>query len=134
MALVKARRPESLLYRSPITNRISQLRYCILVHSLLYYELSVSHVIDKDWDLWAQELVNLQSTYPEESKRAIFYPQFLDFDGTTGHDLPYKDYQILQICGRLLRHKKDRISLNLLSSVVPEGYEFERFKKNGYKY
>lgn len=60
----------------------------MLVHSFLYYKLDNSIIHDRDFDKWALELVDLQRDYPEESKEAELYEEFINWDGTTGFDLP----------------------------------------------
>lgn len=85
-----------------VYEKIKQRRYQILVHSLIYYELDINLISDDKWIEWAKELVYLQNSYPEESKKATFYEQFKEFDGSTGFDLPYFDEQIVNITIRLL--------------------------------
>lgn len=85
-----------------VYEKIKQRRYQMLVHSLIYYELDINLISDDKWIEWAKELVYLQNSYPEESKKATFYEQFKEFDGSTGFDLPYFDEQIVNITIRLL--------------------------------
>lgn len=85
-----------------VADKIKQRRYQILVHSLLYYELDINLVSDKQWTDWALELVKLQEQNPEVSNSVIFAEEFKSFDPSTGFDLPYKDEQIVNIAYRLL--------------------------------
>lgn len=50
--------------------------------------MNESIIADGDWDKWARELVNLQSTYPTIAEQCFLHDEFKDFDGTTGFDLP----------------------------------------------
>lgn len=86
-----------------IAEKIKRRRYQILVHSLLYYELDVNLISDKQWSEWAAELVKLQEQYPEVSKSVIFADEFKLFDGSTGFNLPYRDEQIVNIAYRQLK-------------------------------
>lgn len=90
-----------------IKSRIQQLRYCILVHSLLYYELDMNVVSDNQWAEWGKELVKLQQAYPQIAQSVVFDEDFRRFDPSTGYDLPYKDEQIVYIAHRLLIAIKD---------------------------
>ena len=92
-------------YVQTITEKIQQRRYQMLVHSYIYYRLNDSVVSDHDFDRWAKELVELQELYPEESKQAPYYEDFIDFDGSSGYDLPYHYPNIREIAHRLLRNE-----------------------------
>lgn len=79
----------------------------MLVHSYLYYQLGENLISDYDFDYWAKELVDLQEQYPEESKKARYYEEFKDFDGSSGFDLPYSMPNIQKIGNNLLEYKKN---------------------------
>lgn len=85
-----------------IADRIQKLRLCILVHSCLYYELNTNVISDKDWDVWAKELVQLQYDYPEISKKVCRYEDFKDWDASTGAFLPLKDRWVIRTAKRLI--------------------------------
>lgn len=90
-----------------ITEKIQQRRYQMLVHSYLYYQLNTGIVTDQDFDGWARELVELQENYPEESRKARYYEEFKDFDGSSGFDLPYNMPNIKVTAERLLAWEWD---------------------------
>lgn len=79
-----------------IAEKIQQRRLQILVHSCIYYELNGSTVSDKQWDTWAKELVNLQKQFPHIAEQVIWHSDFVDFDGTTGFNLPIKDEWVMK--------------------------------------
>jgi NAD-dependent DNA ligase len=78
----------------------------MLVHSYLYYELGQNIISDYNFDYWAKELVDLQAKYPEESKQARYYEEFIDFDGSSGFDLPYHYINIQKTGNKLLEYDK----------------------------
>ena len=86
-----------------IAEKIQQRRLQILVHSCIYYELNGSSISDKQWDTWAKELVSLQKQYPHIAEQVIWNSDFVDFDATTGFNLPIKDDWVMrkaqQLCG-----------------------------------
>ena len=79
-----------------IAEKIQQRRLQILVHSCIYYELNGSSVSDKQWDTWAKELVSLQKQYPHIAEQVIWNSDFVDFDATTGFNLPIKDDWVMR--------------------------------------
>lgn len=74
-----------------IAQKIQQRRLQILVHSHIYYVLDTNIVSDHTWMKWANELVELQKTYPGIAKTVIWNEAFEDFDGSTGCNLPLHD-------------------------------------------
>ena len=79
-----------------IAELIQQRRLQMLVHSCIYYHLDKNVISDKQWDKWARELVELQSKYPEISKKVIWYEAFKDWDASTGAFLPITDEWVVQ--------------------------------------
>lgn len=79
-----------------IAEKIQQRRLQVLVHSCIYYELNQNVISDKQWDAWAKELVSLQKQYPNIAEQVIWADAFLDFDGTTGFNLPLKDSWVMR--------------------------------------
>lgn len=71
-----------------IAERIQNLRYCMLIHSCIYYKLNDNIISDTKWNELAHELVTLQDNYPEISKKVTLYEYFTDWDGSTGAFLP----------------------------------------------
>ena len=72
-------------YHQTPHERIQQLRICLAVHSYIYYELCDNLVSDDQWQRWAQELVEMQATYPDYTDDYDEY--FDDWDGSTGFHL-----------------------------------------------
>lgn len=97
------------MYTQTIQEKIQQRRYQMLVHSYLYYQLGENIISDYQFDMWAKELAELQKEYPAESKKARYYEDFKDFDGSSGFDLPYSMPNIQAIGDRLLRQHNQRI-------------------------
>lgn len=71
---------------------IRQRRELILLHSYYYYHLDVSVISDIEWQHLANDLVILQDSFPEEIKQNFYDEEFLEFDASTGFDLPTDDY------------------------------------------
>lgn len=67
-----------------IAERIQQRRYQLLIHSCIYYELNNNLITDKQWDIWARELRDLQNQYPDISARVVLYEDFKGWDASTG--------------------------------------------------
>lgn len=70
-----------------IRSLIQRRRLQLLVHSHIYYRYGTSLVLDKQWDLWAKDLIRLQNKYPKISEAVDYYNNFKDFDGNTGYNL-----------------------------------------------
>ena len=85
-----------------IKDLIQRRRLQLLVHSCIYYEMDSNIIDDKTWDTWARELVQLQKDYPEESKDAVWYDAFKDWDASTGAFLPLKDEWVIRKSKQLL--------------------------------
>ena len=68
------------------SERIKQRRSQMLIHSYLYYHKDTSIISDHQWQEWAEELKELQASYPAPID---FYDKaFSDWDGSTGMHLP----------------------------------------------
>ena len=77
-----------------IRSLILRRRLQILIHSYIYYELDKNIVSDSTWSKWANELVELQNKYPLIAERVDYHKEFMDFDGSTGFDLPLRNPEI----------------------------------------
>lgn len=75
---------------------IQQRRLQLLVHSCIYYHFNQNIISDRQWDTWARQLVDLQIQYPQESKKAIWYEAFKDWDASTGAFLPITDEWVIK--------------------------------------
>jgi hypothetical protein len=70
------------------SKRIRHLRSLILVHSYLYYVLDNPIVDDIQWQLWADELAEI-------NKPISWYDEMFEgWDGTTGYHLKYDPWVI----------------------------------------
>lgn len=87
-----------------IAEKIQQRRRQMLVHSYIYYVLDDNIVSDAQWAKWAKELAELQSKFPNMSKKIPYAEQFIDWDGSTGAFLQYDD-SIVEVAERLLGRK-----------------------------
>ncbi|MDF3555545.1 hypothetical protein LAV92_28190 [Bacillus cereus] len=75
----------------------------ILVHSFLYYQLNENIISDSDFDKWSKELYEAMKENPDVAKRSVYYKDFLEFDGSSGYDLPYANPEIQNTGFRLLK-------------------------------
>ena len=82
-------------FSETIEELIYRRRQQVWIHSIIYYEFDQNLIDDSTWSKWATELDELQKMYPEESKRAMYYDIFRDFDPSTGHGLPLRDSKML---------------------------------------
>jgi hypothetical protein len=98
----KVDRTNRLDYTNPIAELILRRRQQILVHSYLYYQRNTNLVSDAVFDKWAYELVDLQAKYPEIAKQVKWHDAFVDFDGTTGFNLPFWEMSIRHVGDYLL--------------------------------
>lgn len=72
------------IYWSSVT-KASVLQRQIIVHSILYYEMSETVIEDFQFDSLSKQLVELRKQMSEsEYKRTQYYYCFEDFDGSTG--------------------------------------------------
>lgn len=85
-----------------IADLIQRRRLQLLVHSHIYYELNRNIISDRQWDIWARELKQLQEDNPEISEKVIWHDAFKDWDASTGAFLPLKDKWVVKTAKRLL--------------------------------
>ena len=74
-----------------IRELINRRRRQILVHSVIYYRMNDNLISDDQWAKWALELETLQNDYPEIANTCVYAEDFLDFDHSTGCNLPLAD-------------------------------------------
>lgn len=96
--------------RERIKELITRRRKQLTVHSFIYYQLNDSIISDHLFDKWCNELVELQTQYPDIAKEAPLAEEFKEFDGSTGYDLPYNypEYQLHAYF--VLQHHKAKTS------------------------
>jgi hypothetical protein len=92
----------------PVHAIISRRRRQVLVHSILYYRFDDPLIDDATFDLWAQDLVELQRTFPGEAAECPFHETFRDFDGSTGFHLPLYDPRLTATARSLLKARDAR--------------------------
>lgn len=122
-----------------IADRIQRLRLNILVHSFIYYRMNNNLVSDRQWDLWAKELVQLQKDYEDISKQVVYSEEFEDFDGTTGAFFQLDDPYVASTAHRLTRtnlpseihannnqKSKDPIVKEAVEDKKPKSYTVKR--------
>lgn len=80
----------------------------VLVHSFLYYQLGTSIIDDYTFDQWALELANLMKDNKETAKKSEYYTYFIDFDGSSGFDLPFAHPDIQSTGYRLLAYHEKK--------------------------
>lgn len=62
---------------------IKRRRLQMLIHSIVYEKFNESIISDRQWDIWAKELYELQKKYPKESQKIWGYDIFYDWTGDT---------------------------------------------------
>lgn len=77
--------------KEQIAALIKRRRLQLLVHSCIYYGMDFNLIDDHTFDKWSDELVQLQTQYPDISKQVEWYDAFKDWDGSTGAFLPLND-------------------------------------------
>ena len=92
-----------------MNKKIKQRRLQLLIHSCIYYELNDNIVSDATWSKWANELVELQKKYPEESSHTPLFLEFKNFDGSTGMDLPITKPEVISKAKYLLSMKENKV-------------------------
>lgn len=85
-----------------IASKIQQRRLQVLVHSCIYYHFNQNLVSDKQFDMWARELVQLQNDHPDISEKVPWAEAFKGFDASTGFDLPITDPWVMEKARKLL--------------------------------
>lgn len=90
-----------------IAEKIKQRRRQMLVHSYLYYQLGTSIIDDFTFDRWARELVKLQADFPDIAATVEYHKDFIDFDGSSGFDLPFALPDIQRVGNRLLKYEEN---------------------------
>lgn len=76
--------------------RIQHLRYLMLIHSRIYYKLNYNLLSDKDFDMLAKELRDLQNANPAIAGKVDFAEAFADWDASTGAFLPLDDEWVVK--------------------------------------
>lgn len=67
------------------TTKISFLQRRVIVHSILYYEMSTSVISDVQFDVMSRQLVALmQSSTKEECEKSTYWYCMSTFDASTG--------------------------------------------------
>ena len=75
-----------------IVELIQRRRRQLTVHSYVYYVLDENLVSDDTWQRWADELVQLQTTYPLPV--GVYDKEFEDWTGATGMHLPRDEWTV----------------------------------------
>lgn len=88
----------------------------IIVHSILYYEMSETVIQDFQFDSLCKQLLKFEKKLGSEYKQTEYYKYFYDFKGETGYYL----YDRL--------NEYDKRYLKLIAEFVLRNY-----KKGGYK-
>lgn len=90
-----------------IAERIQNLRYCMLIHSCIYYKLSDNIISDIKWNELAHELAQLQENNKQISEKVTLYEYFKEWDGSTGAFLPLNLDWVMQKAKNAV-NRKDR--------------------------
>lgn len=89
-----------------VNELIKRRRLQLLVHSCIYYGMDMNLIDDHTFDKWSDELVKLQTDYPEVSKQVEWYDAFKDWDGSTGAFLPLNDTWVISKAKYLVANMK----------------------------
>jgi len=91
-----------------IAEKIQQRRYQLLIHSCIYYHLNASVISDQKWNVWAKELQHLQTSYPQIAEQVTLAEYFIDWDASTGMQLPVTLDWVVDIATKILtRHNAE---------------------------
>lgn len=94
------------------TTRISYLQRRVIVHSILYYEMSTSVISDVQFDTISRQLVALmKSSTKEECEKSTYWYCMNSFDASTG----------FYIYSRLSQH--DKAYLKGIARLVLDRYK-----------
>lgn len=109
-----------------IAEKIQQRRLQILIHSCIYYEYNGNVISDRQFDIWAKELVKLQADYPDIAKQVDWAEAFEGFDGSTGFDLPIKDEWVVKKAKKIMgsRKPKETARSTIKKEVKKKGHLF----------
>lgn len=77
--------------KTEISELIKRRRLQILIHNCIYYEFNQNLITDTQWSIWALELEQLQTKYPDIAKQVVWADAFKGFDHSTGYNLPLRD-------------------------------------------
>ena len=86
-----------------ILQRIKQLRLQILIHSCIYYKFNCNIWTDDMFDKQANELIKLQSKYPNHSEKVKWHQDFKDYDFPSGFNLPYSHPWVVNKASYILK-------------------------------
>ena len=92
-----------------IAEKIQQRRYQLLVHSCIYYHLNQNIVSDAIWNEWSEELVDLQTKYPNIASKVTLHEYFNDWDGSTGAFLPITKPWVIDIATKLVKPEQEEV-------------------------
>ncbi len=84
----------------------------MLVHSCIYYQFDDCIVDDNQWQIWANELRDLQTIYGVFID--YFDTAFLNWTGDSGFHLPYRHPTIMSKATQLLQQRDA-----MLATLVP---------------
>jgi hypothetical protein len=79
-----------------IAERIQKRRLQLLIHSCIRYELAKTLISDVEWNEWSDELIALQSKYPEIADKVVWSEAFKNWDASKGALLPFDDPGIVK--------------------------------------
>lgn len=114
--------------------RISALQRWVIVHSILYYEMSDSIITDGEFDANAHQLVQMQKDDPEAAEQSDYWYVFYDFDAVTGYYIydrltdDDKDY-----LSQIARHVSRIFKAGGANNVIKAKTKRTKNHKNGHR-
>lgn len=119
-----------------IAELIQRRRLQLLVHSRIYYNLDHNIIEDKQWDILAKELVQLQLEYPTIADQVCYAAAFKDWDATTGAFLPLDDEWVKAKANQLVKLNytpgiKNTVSINRVIQTTAKPKKLKEKKSGG---
>ena len=78
------------------------------IRHLIERRMDENLISNSEWSELAQELVQLQQQYPDIAKDCVYHEEFIDFDGSSGYDLPLRDPWAVNKATQLVRWSKNK--------------------------
>ncbi|RLA62567.1 MAG: hypothetical protein DRQ78_07880 [Epsilonproteobacteria bacterium] len=98
------------MYKQTVPERIKQLRTLMLIHSYIYYKLHSNIVSDDLWQMWANELRDMQKEHGEEW--GWYDEDFKNWSGDTGMHLTFdswvisKSHYVIAVNKKMMENKQ----------------------------
>lgn len=96
---------EAIINVDHVVRTIRRMRSALTVNAGLYYDKNETAIEDWRWDEIAYQLVDWHKRYHYILPYVNFFDfEFMDFDGSTGFDLPYRTQPFVNHIERAMQH------------------------------